>query len=46
LKRFPSPAAPSVHSGLHKKLGWLSTMDLLLTSVTGLMFYYMAFIAE
>ncbi len=46
LKRFPSPAAPSVHSGLHKKLGWLSTMDLLLTSVTGLMFYYMAFVAE
>lgn len=46
LKRFPNPVAPSQHSSLHKKLGWLSTVDLTLTSVTGLMFYYMAFIAE
>ena len=46
LKRFPSPIAPSAHSRLHKKLGWLSTVDLTLTSVTGLMFYYMAFIAD
>ena len=46
LKRFPNPAAPSPHSLLHKKLGWLSTIDLVLTSVTGLMFYYMAFVAE
>jgi hypothetical protein len=43
LKRFPNPVAPSAHSGLHKKLGWLSTIDLTLTSITGLMFYYMAF---
>lgn len=46
LKRFPRPAAPSPHSHLHKKLGWLSTVDLTLTSVTGLAFYYMAFVAE
>lgn len=46
LKRFPSPAAPSAHSGLHKKLGWLSTVDLTLTSLTGLVFYYMAFVAK
>jgi hypothetical protein len=46
LKRFPRSAAPSPHSGLHKKLGWLSTFDLTLTSLTGLAFYYMAFIAE
>jgi putative membrane protein len=46
LKRFPRPAAPSPHSPLHKKLGWLSTIDLVLTSITGLMFYYMAFVAE
>jgi hypothetical protein len=43
LKRFPVPVAPSAHSSLHKKLGWLSTIDLTLTSITGLMFYYMAF---
>ncbi|REJ90369.1 MAG: DUF420 domain-containing protein [Planctomycetota bacterium] len=45
-KRFPSPPFPSDHSRLHKKLGWLSTADLVLTSVTGLWFYYAAFIAR
>lgn len=44
-KRFPSPPAPSAHSRLHKTLGWISTGDLLLTSATGLLFYYVAFIA-
>jgi len=45
LKRFPSPPAPAGHSRFHKILGWLSTIDLVLTSFTGLMFYYAAFIA-
>jgi uncharacterized membrane protein YozB (DUF420 family) len=44
LKRFPNPPQPGAHSRLHKKLGWLSVIDLVLTSVTGLAFYYMAFI--
>ncbi len=46
LARFPSPPVPSPHSPLHKKLGWLSTIDLMLTSATGLWFYYAAFVAE
>ena len=45
LKRFPSPPTPGEHSGLHKKLGWISAIDIPLTSVTGLLFYYLAFIA-
>ena len=45
LKRFPSPPRPSAHSPLHKKLAWLSTIDITLTSITGLLFYYFAFIA-
>jgi putative membrane protein len=45
MKRFPSPPVPNEHSGLHQKLGWLSTVDITLTSVTGLVFYYVAFIA-
>ncbi|MBD3673081.1 MAG: DUF420 domain-containing protein [Planctomycetaceae bacterium] len=45
LKRFPSPPAPGDHSPLHKKLAWASTIDLTLTSVTGLIFYYFAFVA-
>jgi putative membrane protein len=45
LKRFPNPPKPSEHSALHKKLGWISAIDITLTSITGLIFYYFAFIA-
>ena len=45
LRRFPSPPTPGDHSPLHKKLGWASAIDITLTSVTGLLFYYLAFIA-
>lgn len=44
LKRIPNPPAPSNASKLHKLLGWASTVDLTLTSVTGLWFYYFAFV--
>ena len=43
LRRMPKPPAQCTHSDLHKKLGWLSTLDLTLTSITGLWFYYVAF---
>ena len=46
LRRMPSPPQPCAHSELHKKLGWLSTIDIVLTSVTGLVFYYFAFVAK
>ncbi|MBS0206343.1 MAG: DUF420 domain-containing protein [Planctomycetes bacterium] len=46
LRRMPSPPQPCPHSELHKKLGWLSTIDIVLTSVTGLVFYYFAFVAK
>lgn len=44
LRRMPGPPAPCDHSSLHKKLGWVSVIDLTLTSVTGLWFYYVAFV--
>jgi uncharacterized membrane protein YozB (DUF420 family) len=44
LKRFPNPPLPGPHSRLHKKLAWISVVDLVMTSVTGLGFYYMAFV--
>ncbi|QDU37436.1 hypothetical protein Mal4_17480 [Maioricimonas rarisocia] len=44
LRRFANPPVPGAHSRLHKTLGWLSTIDLTLTSVTGLWFYYVAFV--
>lgn len=45
LRRMPNPPAPCAHSAQHKLLGWLSTVDITLTSVTGLLFYYLAFVA-
>jgi putative membrane protein len=44
-RRFPNPPLPGAHSQLHKTLGWLSTVDIALTSITGLLFYYLAFVA-
>lgn len=45
LKHMPRPPAPCAHSLWHRRLGWLATLDLVLTSITGLMFYYAAFVA-
>ena len=44
LLRFRNPPIPGPHSRLHKILGWASTIDITLTSVTGLLFYYIAFV--
>ena len=43
FRRFPSPPGPGRHSRAHKTLGWLCTLDITLTAVTGLVFYYVAF---
>jgi len=43
-RRFPSPPKPGPHSRVHRFLGWVSTIDITLTSLTGLTFYYVAFI--
>lgn len=42
-RSFPSPPSPGPHSRLHKVLGWSSAIDITLTSLTGLVFYYLAF---
>ena len=44
LRRFPSPPTPGPHSRAHALLGWASTIDITLTSVTGLWWYYLAFV--
>lgn len=43
-RKFPNPAAPSKHSHRHKKLGWLAAIGMLMTSVTGWVFYILAFV--
>lgn len=45
LRRFPSPPEPAAYSARHKRWGWLAAIDLLLTSLTGWTFYYLAFAA-
>lgn len=44
LRRYPSPPVPGPHSALHKPLGWAATVDITLTSLTGLWWYYIAFV--
>lgn len=44
FRRFPKPPLPGEHSRIHKTLGWLSTIDITMTAVTGLIFYYVAFV--
>lgn len=46
LRRFPDPPRPAPHSRWHARLGWLSAGDLLLTSITGIAFYYVAFVMK
>lgn len=44
-RRFGRDPQPGPHSQLHKTLGWASVLDIVLTSMTGLWFYYVAFVA-
>ena len=44
-RAYPNPPVPMSHSKTHKLLGWLSMLDITLTSVTGLAFYYLAFVS-
>ncbi len=44
LRRFGRNPVPGPHSRVHSVLGWTSTIDITLTYVTGLLFYYMAFV--
>jgi putative membrane protein len=46
LRGFPNPPTPGRHSGWHKVLGWASAIDITLTSITGLIFYYFAFVMK
>lgn len=44
-RRFSRPPQPGPHSRAHAWWGWLSVVDIVATSVTGLWFYYVAFVA-
>ena len=44
LRRMPNPPQPCAHSPLHKRLGWLSAIDITMTAITGLLVYYCGFV--
>jgi len=45
LMNFPSPPAPCPHSLWHIRWAKVAAVDMLLTAVTGWLFYWMAFVA-
>lgn len=44
LLKFDKPTQPGSHSRWHKVLGWASAIDITMTAITGLIFYYVAFV--
>ena len=45
VTRFPSPPAPGPHGPRHRRMARLAAIDLVLTAVTGTIFYWLAFVA-
>ncbi len=45
VKRFPVPPAPGTHGPRHRRMARLAAADLVLTAVTGSVFYWLAFVA-
>lgn len=45
LRQFPAPPQPAAHSAWHRRWAKLAALDMLATSVTGWLFYYLAFVA-
>ena len=43
IKRFPTPPQPNEHSPEHKFWGWVATVMMFATAITGCTFYWMAF---
>lgn len=44
LRQFPSPPEPSAHSNFHRRWARLAAWDMVLTALTGWVFYVMAFV--
>ncbi len=44
LRRFPRPPAPGTHSANHRRWARLAAWDMLLTALSGWLFYVLAFV--
>lgn len=45
MRRFPNPVAPNEHSRSHRFWAPIATLEMLMTAVTGWVFYWLAFAA-
>jgi putative membrane protein len=45
LGHFPRPPGPNEHSRFHKFWGTLAALDMVMTTLTGWIFYWLAFVA-
>ncbi len=45
LTRFPTPPMPNAHGPRHRLMARLAAADLVLTAITGTIFYWLAFVA-
>lgn len=45
LRKFPRPPRPGSHSATHRWWAWLAAVDMVLTTLTGWLFYWLAFAA-
>ena len=45
LRNFPNPPRPALHSRIHVPLARAAAVDMVLTAVTGWVFYWLAFVA-
>jgi putative membrane protein len=46
VRRFPVPLQPGMHGARHRWMAKLAAFDLVLTAVTGSVFYWLAFVAS
>jgi uncharacterized membrane protein YozB (DUF420 family) len=46
VARFPSPPVPGTHGPRHRRMARVAAADLVLTAVTGTVFYWLAFVAS
>lgn len=45
LRKFPKPAAPNEHSASHRFWAPIAAFEMLMTAITGWVFYWIAFVA-
>jgi putative membrane protein len=45
LRKFSNPPAPGLHSRWHARMGMLAAFGMVMTAITGWLFYWLAFVA-